>query len=61
MRVVRKGWRPGDQKVYVCDIRRARRELGWSPKMGVKTGLGRLWDWLAAEREGMVEASSRTP
>ncbi|MEK7657183.1 MAG: GDP-mannose 4,6-dehydratase [Elusimicrobiota bacterium] len=48
MRVVRKGWRPGDQKVYVCDIRRARRELGWSPKMGVRKGLGRLWDWLAA-------------
>lgn len=48
LRVAREGWRPGDQKVYVCDIRRARRELGWSPKVGVGQGLGLLWDWLAA-------------
>lgn len=41
-------WRPGDQKVYVSDIRRARRELGWRPKTGLDAGLERLWSWLEA-------------
>lgn len=46
--VSRHGWRPGDQKVYVSDIRKARRELGWSPKTSVPDGLERLWSWLSA-------------
>lgn len=45
--VVRKhGWRPGDQKVYVSDIRKAKRELGWAPKTSVRDGLENLWNWL---------------
>jgi len=40
------GWRPGDQRVYVSDIRRARRELGWAPRIGVPEGLEKLWAWL---------------
>jgi CDP-paratose 2-epimerase len=39
-------WRPGDQRVYVSDIRRARRELGWAPRIGVPQGLEKLWAWL---------------
>ncbi len=46
----RSGWRPGDQRVYVSDIRRAGRVLGWKPAVGVDEGLRRLWDWLAASR-----------
>jgi CDP-paratose 2-epimerase len=38
-------WRWGDQKVYVSDISRAARELGWEPKVGKKEGLRRLVDW----------------
>lgn len=36
--------RPGDQKVYVSDIR-AFSKLGWYPSVGVGTGLQRLWNW----------------
>lgn len=43
-------WRPGDQKVYVSDIRKAENELGWKPKTGVKEGLQRLFDWVSANR-----------
>ena len=25
-------WRPGDQRIYVSDIRKAEKELGWKPK-----------------------------
>ena len=41
-----KEWRPGDQKIYVSDIRRVRRDLGWSPQVGVEDGIGRLVAWV---------------
>lgn len=43
-------WRPGDQKVYVSDIRLIGRELGWRPTTGLPQGLERLWSWLAQGR-----------
>ncbi len=39
-------WRPGDQKSFVSDIRRAKTELGWSPKIGTRQGLDSLYDWV---------------
>ncbi len=44
--VQRAGWRPGDQKVFVADIRKAERELGWKPKVGVEEGVERLLRWV---------------
>jgi CDP-paratose 2-epimerase len=44
-------WRPGDQKVYVSDIRRAGGELGWMPTVPVRRGLERQIRWLQANRE----------
>ena len=43
-------WRPGDQKVFVSDIRRAQQDLGWTPKTGFAQGLDQLYDWVAANR-----------
>ena len=40
--------RPGDQKVFVSDIRRAAAELGWKPRIGWERGLERLAGWVAA-------------
>lgn len=40
-------WRPGDQKIYVSDVAFARKELGWSPKIGVGEGVRRLYKWVA--------------
>jgi CDP-paratose 2-epimerase len=51
------GWRPGDQKVFVSDIRRAKAELGWSPKTGCQQGLELLYDWIAANKGLFMEAS----
>lgn len=39
-------WRPGDQRVYVSDIRKAQRELGWTPKTGARDGIRRLAEWV---------------
>ncbi len=43
-------WRPGDQKVFVSDIRRAKQILGWEPKVGVEEGIRRLFDWVVANK-----------
>jgi len=40
-------WRPGDQPVFVCDISKARRDFGWEPRVDVRTGIKRLYDWVA--------------
>jgi CDP-paratose 2-epimerase len=47
-------FRPGDQRVYISDIRKAHRLLGWTPKIGISEGLKRMveqWgpQWLAAK------------
>ncbi len=44
--VARGDWRPGDQKVFYADIRKAERELGWKPKIGVEQGVERLFEWV---------------
>jgi CDP-paratose 2-epimerase len=40
-------WREGDQPVFVCDIRKAQADLGWTPKVGVQEGVNRLKSWVA--------------
>lgn len=38
--------RPGDQRYYVSDVRKARRVLDWTPEISTKEGLDRLVAWL---------------
>lgn len=42
--------RLGDQRVFYCDLRRARTELGWSPRVDPTAGVDRLLEWIAANR-----------
>ena len=49
--VARGDWRPGDQKVFVADIRKAGRELGWRPLVGVEEGVGRLFAWVKENKK----------
>ena len=42
--------RPGDQKVYISDVRKAKKELGWTPTIGVEQGAQELVDWVQAHR-----------
>jgi CDP-paratose 2-epimerase len=44
--VHKQDWRPGDQKVYVSDISKARRVFGWEPKVSVEEGVARLVAWV---------------
>ncbi len=38
-------WRPGDQPVYISNIEKAKRLLGWEPVTNARNGLKRLFDW----------------
>lgn len=38
-------WRPADQKVYYSDISKAKKLLGWEPRISKVEGLSRLIDW----------------
>jgi len=43
-------WRPGDQRIYVSDIRKAERELGWRPMVKPVDGLERMWQWIVENK-----------
>lgn len=45
--VARADWRPGDQKVFIADIRKAEQVLGWKPKYGVEEGIRQLYEWVS--------------
>ena len=46
LQVTYKDWRPGDQPVYISDIRKAARDLGWQPQVTLESGVERLWRWV---------------
>jgi len=38
-------WRPADQKVFYCDISKAKSILGWEPKVSLEQGVDELYRW----------------
>jgi len=44
-------WRPGDQRIFIADIRKAGEELGWKPQVSVEEGIRRLYDWVNSNSE----------
>lgn len=52
-------WRPGDQRIYVSDIDKLRRELGWAPRVTKEEGLRRLIAWI--EENSSVLVPNRAP
>jgi CDP-paratose 2-epimerase len=43
-------WRPGDQQVYISDIRKLQSALCWKPEVSVTTGITQLIEWVAQNR-----------
>lgn len=39
-------WRPGDQKIYISNIRKAKDILGWTPETSAKQGIAKLHEWV---------------
>ena len=48
--VARADWRPGDQRVFYADFSKARRELGWEPKIDIEEGMEMLFEWVKANK-----------
>ncbi len=42
-------WRPGDQRIYCSDIRKAQRDLDWHPQTDFASGLRQLWEWIGEQ------------
>ena len=38
-------WRPGDQMVYISDIRKAARDFNWRPSVAPREGIAKLFTW----------------
>ena len=45
-------WRPSDQKVFIADTTKAKKELGWKPVVDPRTGVKKLVDW-TTENKGL--------
>jgi CDP-paratose 2-epimerase len=43
--------RPGDQPVFICDIRKAGQLLDWHPRIGVEQGVRELIAWVRQNSE----------
>jgi CDP-paratose 2-epimerase len=49
--VARDDWRPGDQKVFYADTRKAKKDLGWEPKIDLEEGMELLFEWVKANKD----------
>ncbi len=49
--VARSDWRPGDQRVFYADYSKAKRELGWEPRIDLEEGIEMLFDWVKANKD----------
>ncbi len=52
-------WRPGDQRVYISDVTKAGKLIGWTPQVSVKDGVAMLYNWVRDNRDLMVAVRSR--
>lgn len=44
-------WRPGDQPVFVCNVSKAEKLLGWRPSTAAPAGVNELFDWAQSNRQ----------
>jgi CDP-paratose 2-epimerase len=52
-------WRPGDQQVYVSDIRKLRKTLNWTPEIPVADGIAQLIDWVGINRAAFTTEKTK--
>lgn len=43
-------WRPGDQLIYISDIRKAKADFNWGPKVKPDQGLRELFGWVSKNK-----------
>lgn len=48
-------WRPGDQRVYISDIRSAKKFFNWQPKVSPEEGVKNLKEWVEENKNLFTE------
>jgi CDP-paratose 2-epimerase len=51
-------WRPGDQKAYISDCAKAKREFGWEPLMSPRLGVNQLLNWVRQNQDTVLTVFS---
>ena len=51
-------WRPGDQPVYISDISKVKKDLGWKPGTEKEKGFAELYEWALKNKEVLRKALS---
>jgi len=44
-------WRPGDQKIFISDNTKLKKELGWRPQISAEKGIKHLIGWIGDNNE----------
>jgi len=52
MRFSQLDWRPGDQKVFIADYRKAQRDMDWAPMVAAEEGIRRMLEWSRERLQG---------
>lgn len=51
MRFERLAWRPGDQKVFVANSYKAKKDFGWRPEVSKDNGIPKMLEWIKEVRD----------
>ncbi len=46
-------WRESDQKVFVADTSKAKRDFGWEPKVSKEEGVAKMYEWVERINQGV--------
>lgn len=49
-------WRPGDQRVFVADVREAQADFGWKPTTTERDGMAKMAHWCRDNLDSIVAA-----
>jgi CDP-paratose 2-epimerase len=52
-------WRPGDQLVFISDIRKAWTDFGWKPEVSPAEGVDKLLSWLRQNEQVLAQYYGR--
>lgn len=44
-------WRLADQKVYISDVSKAKRDFEWEPEIKKEEGIKKLYEWMKSIKE----------
>ncbi len=44
-------WRSGDQKIYVSNIQKVQKQLGWTPSTPIEKGLQKTIEWVSSNKK----------